>query len=73
MKKQQGNWTDCRDGNLPKEDGFYLVSLSRKIHHGDDNLAVRKCWFNEKTKTFSEYGRFVVAWQPLPPKFEEDA
>lgn len=65
------NWIYCGDGkNYPVKEGFYLVSLSEKIHHGDENLAVIKCWFNEKSHTFSDYGCYVIAWQPLPRKYE---
>lgn len=68
----EDNWIYCGNGeNLPPKDGFYLVSLSEKIHHGMDDLAIKKCWFNEKTQTFSDYGSFVIAWQPLPKKYEE--
>lgn len=71
MANREDNWTYCGDGNnLPEKDGFYLVSLSDKIHHGEENLAVNKCWFNEKTQSFSEYGRFVMAWQPLPKRYK---
>lgn len=66
------NWIYCGNGqNLPAKDGFYLVSLSEQIHHGDDALAIQKCWFNEKTRAFLNYGKFVIAWQPLPRKYEE--
>lgn len=64
------DWTYCGDhSNYPTDDGFYLASLSEQIHHGDQNLAVVKCWFNSKTNSFSDYGDFVIAWMPMPPYY----
>lgn len=68
--REENDWIYCGDGqNLPKEDGFYLVSLSDEISHGDEYLAVKKCWFNEKTGSFCDYGKFVMAWQPVPKRY----
>lgn len=52
---------------LPKEDGFYLVSLN--LPTDDCEIKVSRAWFGEKSKTFSEYGKVVIAWQPLPEPY----
>ena len=54
----------------PKRDGFYLVSLN--VPTDLDEMKVSKAWFNEKTMAFSEYGKAVIAWQPLPESYRPE-
>lgn len=66
-----GGWIYCGDGNnLPKEDGFYLVTLTHRITDIADML-IRKAFFNEKRNAFMDYGSAVIAWKPLPKPYHE--
>lgn len=53
---------------LPDRDGFYLVSIN--IPTNIDEMKVCKVWFGEKANAFSEYGKAVIAWQPLPEPYK---
>lgn len=70
MANRENNWTYCGDGNnLPEKEGFYMISLHPCIHHDNEELAVTKCFYSERFQSFMDYGRFVIAWQPLPPMY----
>lgn len=57
-------WIYCGDGkNLPKEEGFYLVTLEHE--NIMDDMKVVKAFFYKKYKNFIGYGN-IVAWRPLP-------
>lgn len=65
------DWVYCGDGNnLPKVEGFYLISLSERLEIPDD-IAVVRCWYNAISKRFSDYpAKFIDAWQPLPERYK---
>lgn len=60
-------WIPCSK-ELPKEEGFYLVSIESNYLEGDD-MKVIKCFFSEKQNAFSGYK--VTAWQPLPKSYKQ--
>ena len=62
-KHMNGDWIPVKE-RLPEEDGFYLVSLN--IDTDINEIKVSRAWFLENTKVFSEYGKAVIAWMPLP-------
>ena len=58
------------DERLPEKDGFYLVSLD--IPTNIDDLKMSRAWFSEAIKSFSEYGKAVTAWRPLPEPYRPE-
>lgn len=54
---------------LPKETGYYLVQLSRKLPNEDysDMVVVL---FNGIEKEFMCYANLIIAWQPLPEPYK---
>lgn len=64
--KQEQGWIPVVE-RMPDEDGFYLVSLN--IDTNIDEMKVSKAWFGEKTRAFTEYGKAVIAWRPLPEPY----
>lgn len=56
-------WMPCSE-MLPKEDGRYLVTFS--------DGTVRECYFRGIDWLYEiNEGWHIIAWQPLPPKYEE--
>lgn len=67
------DWIYCGDGdNMPKEEGFYLCSLDKRVCPEDD-LAVRKCWYSESHQSFTEYAGHIEAWMPLPKRYRKES
>lgn len=62
------NWIPTKEG-MPKKDGFYLVSLD--LPTDEDEIKVTKTWFVAETNSFPQYGKVVVAWQPLPKPYRK--
>lgn len=61
-------WIQVED-ELPKETGYYLVQLSRKLPNEDysDMVVVL---FNGIEKEFMCYANLIIAWQPLPEPYK---
>lgn len=65
-KHMNDGWIPVNE-RLPDRDGFYLVSIN--IPTDIEEIKVSKAWFGEKSNAFSEYGKAIIAWRPLPEPF----
>lgn len=63
-------WIQVED-ELPKETGYYLVQLSRKLPNEDysDRVVVL---FNGIEKEFMCYANLIIAWRPLPEPYRSE-
>ena len=63
-------WIQAED-ELPKETGYYLVQLSRKLPNEDysDRVVVL---FNGIEKEFMCYANLIIAWRPLPEPYRSE-
>ena len=60
--EQQPRWIPVYE-KLPKQEGWYLISLGGKTYGGADVDMYCKGWV--------KYGTHVLAWMPLPEPYEE--
>lgn len=69
-RHRDDEWTYCGDGrNLPKKDGYYLVTLRGR---GVDGNRIQKALFSEEFDYFLDYEtKSVMAWQPLPAPYRK--
>lgn len=70
VKKMVDGWIQVED-ELPKETGYYLVQLSRKLPNEDysDRVVVL---FNGIEKEFMCYANLIIAWHPLPEPYRPE-
>lgn len=70
VKKMVDGWIQVED-ELPKETGYYLVQLSRKLPNEDysDRVVVL---FNGIEKEFMCYANLIIAWRPLPEPYRSE-
>ena len=63
-------WIQVED-ELPKETGYYLVQLSRKLPNEDysDRVVVL---FNGIEKEFMCYANLIIAWRLLPEPYRSE-
>lgn len=68
-KRNADSWIQVED-ELPKETGYYLVQLSRKLPNEDysDRVVVL---FNGIEKEFMCYANLIIAWHPLPEPYRQ--
>ena len=53
---------------LPKESGYYLVQLSKRLESEDwaDRVVVL---YDGESKEFMCYEKYIIAWKPLPEPY----
>ena len=54
----------------PQKEGFYLACLSERVTLEPD-MRIVKAWWSENYNAFSDYGRNVIAWRPLPEPYRQ--
>ena len=65
MQPQVNQWIPCKE-RLPKENGWYLVTLNDGAVDIDQFFESESCW-----RGFVGLGNETIAWMPLPKAYEE--
>lgn len=66
-----GVWHEVKVDGLPKESGYYLVTLECYPYHGD-TLKTGYAYFRGKT-TWAKCNYRVVAWMELPDAYRSNS
>ncbi len=64
VDKVKNDWILVKE-RLPKESGYYLVQLSKRLESEDwaDRVVVL---YDGESKEFMCYEKYIIAWKPLP-------